>query len=150
MVWGCFSWRGRGGIEFLKTGEMMNGVRYRQLLDEKLEFFMDRHGCTHFLQDGAPCHRSKIVTAWFQQRPNIQLVDWPGNSPDLNPIETVWAWMKKKLQDHNCTNLQQWKEAIQKVWVESTEECAFLQNLVTSMPCRMQEVIDREGAMTKY
>jgi hypothetical protein len=58
--------------------------------------------------------------------------------------------MKKKLQDHNCTNLQQWKEAIQKVWVESTEECAFLQNLVTSMPCRMQEVIDREGAMTKY
>jgi transposase len=78
MVWGCFSWRGRGGIEFLKTGEMMNGLRYRQLLEEKLEFFMDRHGCTHFLQDGAPCHRSKIVTAWFRQRPNIQLVDWPG------------------------------------------------------------------------
>jgi hypothetical protein len=23
MVWGCFSWRGRGGLEFLKTGEMI-------------------------------------------------------------------------------------------------------------------------------
>jgi hypothetical protein len=73
-------------------------------------------------------------------------VDWPGNSPDLNPIETVWAWMKKKLQDPNCTTLQQWKEAILKVWVES----ASIQNLVTSMSSRMQEVIDREGAMAKY
>jgi hypothetical protein len=122
----------------LKTGEMMNGVRYRQLLEEKLQLFMDRQGCTHFLQDGAPCHWSKIVTAWFQQRIDIQLVDWPGN------------WTKKKLEDHNSTILQQWKEDILKVWVESTEECAFLQNLVTSMPCRMQDVINREGAMTKY
>ena len=56
MVSSCFSWRGQGGIEMLKTGEMMNGVRYRQLLEEKLELFMDRQGCTHFLQDGAPCH----------------------------------------------------------------------------------------------
>jgi hypothetical protein len=27
MVWGCFSWRGTGGLEFLKKVEMMNGVR---------------------------------------------------------------------------------------------------------------------------
>ncbi len=84
------------------------------------------------------------------QRPNIQLVDWPGNSPFLNPNKTVWVWMKKNLQGHNCTNLQQPKEAILEVWCESTEECAFLQILVTSMHCRMQEVIDHEGAMTKY
>jgi hypothetical protein len=77
MVWGCFSWRGRGGLEFLKTEEMMNGLRYRQLLDEKLEFFMNQHGTIRFIQDGAPCHRSKIVMAWFQQRPHIKLVKWP-------------------------------------------------------------------------
>ncbi len=86
MVWGCFSWRGRLGLEFLKIGEMMNGLRYCQLLDEKLEFFMSQHGTSCFLQDGAPCHRSKIVTTWFQQRPHIKLVKLPRNSPDLNPI----------------------------------------------------------------
>ncbi len=150
MVWGCFSWKRRGGLEFLKTGEMMNGTRYRQLLDEKLEFFMHKHGTTHFLQDGAPCHRSKIVSECFRERPDIQLVKWPGNSPDLNPIETVWSWMKMKLRDHNCTNLQQWKVAIMEVWLLRTQECAFLQNLVTSMPARMQEVIEQEGNMTKY
>ncbi len=56
----------------------------------------------------------------------------------------------KKLEDHNCTNIQQWKEAILKVWLERTEECQFLQNLVTSMPTRMLEVIEREGGMTRY
>jgi hypothetical protein len=120
------------------------------MLDDKLEFIMGQHGTSHFLQDGATCYRSKIVTAWFQQRPHIQLVKWPSNSPELYPIKTVWAWMKKKLEDHNCTNLQQWKERILKVWLERTEECESLQNLVTSMATRMLEVIEREGGMTRY
>jgi transposase len=97
MVQGCFSWRGREGLEFLKKGEMMNGIRHRQLLDDKLEFFMGQHGTSHFLQDVAPCNQSKIVSAWFQQRPHIKLVRWPSNSPVFNPIETIWARMKKKL-----------------------------------------------------
>jgi hypothetical protein len=65
MVWGCFSWRGRGGLEFLKSGKMMNGTKYRQLLEDKLDFFMNQHEATHFLQDGATCHRSKVVKDWF-------------------------------------------------------------------------------------
>jgi hypothetical protein len=41
MAWGCFSWMGRGGLEFLGKGEMMNRIRYRRLLDEKLVFFLN-------------------------------------------------------------------------------------------------------------
>jgi hypothetical protein len=51
-----------GGREFLKKGKMMNGICYRQLLDEKLEFFIHQHQTTHFLQDVAPDHKAKIVT----------------------------------------------------------------------------------------
>ncbi len=51
-----------GCREFLKKGKMMNGIHYRQLLDEKLKFFMHQHQTTHFLQDGAPYHKAKIVT----------------------------------------------------------------------------------------
>jgi transposase len=76
---------------------MMNGVRYHKLLDDKLEFFLGQHGTSHFLQDMAPCNQSKIVSAWFQQRPHIKLVKCPINSPVFNPIETIWTWMKKKL-----------------------------------------------------
>ncbi len=134
----------------MNQGDMINGIRYRWLLDEKLEFFMAKHGTTHFLQDGAPCHRSKIVFAWFAAQPQIQLIRWPGNSPDLNPIETVWAWMKRQLSGHNCTNMDQWKAAILLVWLQRTAETDFLHNLVESMPARIQEVIDRDGGMTRY
>ena len=116
MAWACFSWRGRGGLEFLKKGEMMNGVRYVQVLGDKLVPFMQIHGTTHFLQDGAPCHRAKIVSDWFKERPDIQLIKWPGNSPDFNPIENVWSWMKLQLQETHPTNLEELKEEIRKMW----------------------------------
>jgi hypothetical protein len=41
---------------------MINGLRYSRLLDEKLELFMKQHESSHFLQDGAPCHKTKGVT----------------------------------------------------------------------------------------
>jgi transposase len=74
---------------------MMDGARYRQVLEDRLDFLINRHGTTHFLQEVAPCHGSKVVKNWFAGKPNIELIKWPGNSPDLNPIEKVWAWMKK-------------------------------------------------------
>ncbi len=60
MAWACFGWKGRGALEFLEQGEMINGQRYRRLLDEKLELFMHQHETSHFLQDGAPCHKAKL------------------------------------------------------------------------------------------
>jgi hypothetical protein len=68
---------------------MMNGLRYLKLLHEKLDLFMGLHNTKHFLQDSAPCHKAKIVTAWFNARHHITLINRPGNSPDLNPIENA-------------------------------------------------------------
>jgi esterase/lipase superfamily enzyme len=41
-----------------------------------------------FQQDGAPCHTAKICTKYFTDS-NIKVLSWPGNSPDLNPIENL-------------------------------------------------------------
>ena len=150
MAWGCFSWKGRGSIEFLKKGEMMNGQRYRQILDEKLELFMQLHGTSHFLQDGAPCHRSKIVSTWFSERPNITLIDWPGNSPDLNPIENCWAWMKHQLQDCKATSIPLLQLEITKLWTQRMDDIPYLKALVESMPRRLAAVVENAGNTTKY
>lgn len=150
MAWACFSWRGRGAIEFLQPGEMMNGQRYLRVMEEKLGLFMNLHGTTHFLQDGAPCHRSKIVSAWFKERPHIKLIDWPGNSPDLNPIENAWSWMKTQLQDSKATSLPQLQEEIRQLWVTKMDDSAYLRALVESMPRRLQAVLDADGNATKY
>ncbi len=58
--------------------------------------------------------------------------------------------MKKQLSGHNCTNMDQWKAAILLVWLQRRAETNFLHNLVELMPARIQDVIDRDGGMTKY
>jgi hypothetical protein len=74
MVWDCFRSKCRGRLEFPKKGEMMKGARNLQLLKDKLELFMRIHRTSNFLQDGTPCHKSKVVTVWFAERPTITLI----------------------------------------------------------------------------
>jgi hypothetical protein len=63
----------------------MNEVRNRELLDDKLEFFIGQHGTSHFLQDGASCYWSKIVSAWFEQRPHISQLSDAATPPTSTP-----------------------------------------------------------------
>jgi hypothetical protein len=58
---------------------------------------MDHHKATHFLQDGAPCHKSKKVMEFLKGQ-KFSLMDWPGNSPDLKPIENLWSIIKCKIK----------------------------------------------------
>ena len=76
------------------------------------------------------------------------MIPWPGNSPDLNPIENAWSHIKNKLQDMEITSIPTLKEAIQEVWAELDVE--YWANLVESMPRRMELVVAGEGEMTKY
>jgi len=50
------------------------------------------------MHDGAPAHKSKIVTKFLNDN-NINVLKWPGNSPDLNPIENAWNYLKNKVQE---------------------------------------------------
>ncbi len=121
----------------------MNRTRYRLVLQDKLDFFMNQHGTTHFLQDGALCHGSKVVKDGFAGKPNIELIKWPGNRPDINPFENVWAWMNTQLKSTSPTNLEQLKKKILKLWVIRMEDTAYLKNLVKSMSQILQEVTER-------
>ena len=96
---------------------------------------MEIQGCTIFQQDGAPAHKAKKVSVWLREH-GITLLDWPGNSPDLNPIENLWVLMKKKMAEKNCSSIEELKSHLKTIWVTdiSVELC---QSLAMSMPPRI-------------
>ncbi|GFV29495.1 uncharacterized protein TNCV_2728761 [Trichonephila clavipes] len=56
-----------------------------------------------FMQDRALCHTARSIKAFLAEQ-NIPLLDWPGNSPDMNPIENVWELMEREVAKDVITN----------------------------------------------
>jgi len=126
----------------------MNGQRYLAMLQQKLPMFMTIHRARTFQQDSAPCHKSRIVTRWFHER-QIRLLEWPGNSPDLNPIENMWSIMKSRLRKYDTGTVAKLRSALKFLWGQeiSPELC---KKLAHSMPNRLMSVIKAKGNITKY
>lgn len=148
MVWGCFAYNGRGGLHFLSQNQMMNAKLYQTILEDKLPDWMRRLQCNVFQHDSAPCHKAKTVTQWFKAN-NIEVLDWPSYSPDINPIENLWGIVKQKLSNVDITSLPHLRQEITRIWcLEVTKE--LCQNLISSMPRRIKAVLKNNGKATKY
>ena len=93
IVWGCFSYQQRGALTLLPINFRMNAAKYTEVLEEKLSLFTDICEADAFQHDKAPCRTACAMTSWFQKH-QIQVLEWAGNSPDLNPIENLWQIIK--------------------------------------------------------
>ena len=139
MIWGAMSCRGVVGSYVILSNTTINELKFVELLKEKL-MHMHVHGCTIFMQDGASCHRSKLDTELL----NKYLLEWPGNSPDHNPIENLWIIMKDKLAYQQPPSSENPKQAIKDVCViKITQE--FCESRIFCVRHRIQAVIDRKG-----
>lgn len=148
MVWAAFGYYGRGPLHFIPSGEMMNSTRYRNILEQKLPTWMPLLQCEIFLHDSAPCHKAKLVTQWLNEN-RIEVLDWPSYSPDLNPIENMWAILKKLVSEKNISSLQHLQQVITDVWCKEITP-QLCQKLASSMPSRIDKVIKNKGQATKY
>jgi hypothetical protein len=139
---------GRGSFFFLPKNQMMNQHVYQEVLKDHLLPFMHIHGTTKFPQDNTPCHKAKNVMKFLEEQP-FEIIKWPGNYPDLNPIENAWNFAKEKLKNLYTSSIPKLKTEITRLWVEGLF-LEYWQKLVMSMPGRLQMVIKKCGDMTKY
>lgn len=101
----------------------------------------------HFMQDLAPAHKAHTTRHLLDQK-GVRVLYWPGNSPDLNPIENVWAYMARKLPKTLPRNEEELWDRVKAVWMSIPE--GFINNLYRSMRRRIRAVIAARGGHTKY
>jgi transposase len=147
MFWGAISTHSKSPL-FAIDGNM-NTNRYIELLRED---FIPRVGrnsveMTLFQQDNASCHISKAAKSFFENR-GIQLLGWPANSPDLNPIENVWSILKERVRKR-CP---QSKENLRQVAIEEWDSIPqkVIKKTVESFKKRCAQIISRRGEKCDY
>ncbi len=137
-------------ICWCRSTATVNAAIYQETLEHFMLPSADKlYGDADFIfqQDLAPVHTAKGTKSWFNDH-GVTLLDWPANSPDLNPIENLWGIVKRKMRDTRLNNADDLKAAIKATWASiPPQQC---HKLITSMPRRIEAVIKAKAAPTKY
>lgn len=109
----------------------------------------------YLVQDNSPIHNCKIVKDWFSTHPEIKVLPHPPKSPDLNPIEHLWAAMERSARKRDTCSRYNRASVVEHAFSfwESLRGCHgqfATQKMVESMPRRLNCVLDAGGSYTKY
>ena len=147
MVWGMMSAAGVGPI--VRVQGTLNSDYYKRLLAQHVVPVFQQTSVSRpvFMQDNAPCHKVRTVMGFLQQE-NITVMDWPAQSPDLNPIENVWKMIGERAISRNPKNADELWDFLLNEWTNITP--SVCRKLVNSCGRRCAAVIANRGLFTKY
>ena len=145
---GFITVHGVGGIEIFD--ENMDRIKLKKLLDNNLlktarQYYPNEQW--YFLHDNDKKFKSGMVVEWCHNN-GVTVMDFPPYSPDLNPIENVWAFLKYNSTRCNPQDVGELRKCIIEQW--SKIPLAKLKKCIISMPKRCKAVIANNGYKTKY
>ncbi len=128
MVWGCMSAAGTGELQFIEG--TMNANMYCDILKRSMIPSPRRLGRRAVFQhDNDHC---------LAKEAEVEVMDWPSMSPDLNPIEHLWGILKCKVEERKVSNIHQLRDIVMEEWKRSM------------LKRRVKEVLQNNGGHTKY
>jgi hypothetical protein len=152
MFWGCMTWRGLGYGCQICDGTM-KAVDYVGILDTTLKETVKHYGYQQdefiFQHDNDRKHTAGCTKAYLQDK-GIEVLPWPAQSPDLNPIECVWDYLKVQIakRKKRPTSIHELWEVVLEEWERIPLD--YIHNLYESMPKRVEAVLKAKGGHTKF
>jgi hypothetical protein len=121
MVWGAIGWDWKSPLIFLVKEEGRNGICSQAYLNQVLNpiIFPWLDSLTAkqkekflFMEDGSKIHMGMAKLPCNLR--GLRRFDWPPSSPDLNPIEKIWQWMKNEITKLETvpTSIEDMKEVL--------------------------------------
>ena len=147
-IWCCITYYGLGMFKLFDG--RLNSTYYVDILNNNLLPSIDaleQSILFIFQQDNAPCHRTKIVSEWLESK-NIERLTWPPNSPDLKTIENLWSWLDKEISKKAPRSLEELHNILPAILGNVFKH--ILENLIDSMPNRINECLKVHGRITRY
>ena len=150
-VLACFCARGPGRIEIYQG--KLDGKALRSLLDRTIVqtakdyFDVDHAEEWWFQHDNSPPFKSDVCQKWIHDH-GIHLLDFPPNSPDLNPIENIWPRVSALIDQSHPTTPLATAEAFKAAWQRVPLD--IWNDYAQSMPARIAAVIEANGNATKF
>lgn len=151
LMWGCMSARGVGNA--CRIFMNMNSAVYVEILERHMlpsrGWLLSSSDAPYtFQQDNDPKHVSRKTRDWLA-RNHVATLPWPSQSPDLNPIEHLWADLKRRVGVGPVpASVDALWERLEKEWWAT--EPNLCRRLIESMPARINAVIKARGGHTRF
>ena len=157
MIWGAIGWDWKSPLVFLERKPARKGICSQAYLEQVLEpvifpYFNSLNESQKeefiFMEDGSKVHKGKAKLPRLNM--GIRGFNWPPSSPDLNPIEKVWRWMKHEItmMANPPMTIEKLKLVLQELWDRvEPEKWRYLTERLT---CKVEDVIDIKGMATVH
>jgi transposase len=139
MIWAGISKFGKTSVYFVEN--TINNEVYKDLLQQARKEILDIFGGEwYFLHDNAPSHKHENPLNYIRRWLTPRIIGHPAQSPDLNPIELVWARLKSLVEAKFPTNKDELKRAIVECW--EAIDLDFIRRCIEGLPNRMEQAIE--------
>src|SRR6266498_1611818 len=147
MAWGGISQRGKTPLfcfTNIMDGPFYVGILENQLLPSAQNMYRRNW---RLQQDNDPKHTSRVAKEFIADN-LICTIDWPSNSPDLNPIENMWTIVKNNVEKRIPQNISELIKFMVEEWDAIPQ--STMNNLVMSMKIRCEMVLEKNGYRISY